>query len=425
MSPRRNYRLLLTGQFLGAFGDNAILALLVGQLTYLQQRGEISADQLRTASTVFATLLFVPYVLLAPLAGFLNDRHSKTTWLAGGNALKLLGALACAFAPGGDPVWQGLGYLVVGIGATVYGPAKYGILPEILPREQLVRANGLVELLTLLAILTGAIGGAWLSDHFREGPLPGFLVVCAVFTAALGCSLGMRRTPSHPQVRLADSVRSFVRHGRALVAAPRLVRMLFGTALFWICGAAMKINFQPWGLQVLGFDNNTDIALLGLWLSVGVMIGSLAAGRLHAVGDFRATPYYGAALAGMLAVVAAIDGSAAWTSPSWSVFGAVLPLPVAGVLVAAGVAAGLFLIPLNAGLQAESDPASLGKTIAVQNLSDNLGMCLAGGYVFLAARAGLSPGAVFLGLAGAVLLSMVFLRFRRAPVAAAAPSDTR
>jgi LPLT family lysophospholipid transporter-like MFS transporter len=89
------------------------------------------------------------------------------------------------------------------------------------------------------------------------------------------------------------------------------------------------------------------------------------------------------------------------------------------------VAAGLFLIPLNAGLQAESDPASLGKTIAVQNLSDNLGMCLAGGYVFLAARAGLSPGAVFLGLAGAVLLSMVFLRFRRAPVAAAAPSDTR
>lgn len=425
MFPRRNYRLLLTGQFLGAFGDNAILALLVGQLTYLQQRGEISADQLRTASTVFATLLFVPYVVLAPLAGFLNDRHSKTTWLAGGNALKLLGALLCAFAPGGDPVWQGLGYLVVGIGATVYGPAKYGILPEILPREQLVRANGLVELLTLLAILTGAIGGAWLSDQFSDGPLPGFLIVCAVFTAALGCGLAMRRTPSHPQVRLADSVRSFARHGRALLSAPRLARMLFGTALFWVCGAAMKINFQPWGLQVLGFDNNTDIALLGLWLSVGVMIGSLAAGRLHAVGDFRATPYYGASLAAMLAVVSLIDGSTAWTNPSWSVFGTVLPLPVAGVLVAAGVAAGLFLIPLNAGLQAESDPASLGKTIAVQNLSDNLGMCLAGGYVFLAARAGLSPGGVFLGLAGAVLLSMVFLRFRRAPVATAAPSDSR
>ena len=165
MYSPRNYRLLLSGQFLGAFGDNALLALLVGQLTYLQQEGAITPEQLRTSSTVFASLLFVPYVVLAPLAGYFNDRHSKTQWLAGGNLLKLAGALLCAWGASRGFAWQGAGYLLVGVGACVYGPAKYGILPEILPREALVRANGWVELLTLVAILTGAIGGAILSHE--------------------------------------------------------------------------------------------------------------------------------------------------------------------------------------------------------------------------------------------------------------------
>lgn len=73
----RNYPLLLAGQFLGAFGDNAILAVIVGQLTYLNHAGTLSDAGLRTASTLYTSLLFIPYVLLAPLAGHLNDRHAR------------------------------------------------------------------------------------------------------------------------------------------------------------------------------------------------------------------------------------------------------------------------------------------------------------------------------------------------------------
>ena len=71
---RRNYPLLLAGQFLGAFGDNAILAVILGQLTTLQRTGAITEEVLRGRGALYTSLLFVPYVLLAPMAGFLNDR---------------------------------------------------------------------------------------------------------------------------------------------------------------------------------------------------------------------------------------------------------------------------------------------------------------------------------------------------------------
>ena len=79
MKSNRNYPLLLAGQFLSALGDNAILAVIVGQLTYLQKAGTITATELRTRNTVYTSLLFVPYVLLAPLAGYLNDRLMLVT----------------------------------------------------------------------------------------------------------------------------------------------------------------------------------------------------------------------------------------------------------------------------------------------------------------------------------------------------------
>ncbi len=418
MKPSRNYLLLLAGQFLSAFGDNAILAVIVGQLTYLQKAGAITGEQLRTSNTIYTSLLFVPYVLLAPLAGYLNDRFAKTKWLVGGNALKLLGTGLCALSVWFGPTWQGVGYLVVGIGACFYGPAKYGILPEILPRERLVKANGMVELLTLVAILGGAIAGSVLADVNKDQVLNSYAVLTGIFGAALFLNFLMTPTPHKPDIRLRESVGEFTGHLRDLLAGPRLRRIIVGTALFWVCGAAMKINFQPWGLEVLHLPDNTQIALLGLWLSVGVMIGSILAGQLHAVGDLSRTKAYGFALAVMLALLSTVNTLGFWRTPVVHAGPLHLVVPVVLLLIAAGVTAGLFLIPLNAALQAESDPAKLGKTIAVQNLGDNLGMLLAGAYVFTGVKAGLSSSGVFLGLALGVAAIVAWMRFAAKPVQA-------
>jgi len=92
MKPKRNYPLLLASQFLSAFGDNAILALILGPVLvhFKQTRDHLAGAADRQC--VYTSLLFIPYVVLAPLAGFFNDRFSKTRWLIGGNLLKLAGA---------------------------------------------------------------------------------------------------------------------------------------------------------------------------------------------------------------------------------------------------------------------------------------------------------------------------------------------
>ena len=419
MTPKsRNYPLLLASQFLGAFGDNAILAVIVGQLTLLQKAGQITSEELRSRNTIYTSILFVPYVLLAPLAGFLNDRYSKTRWLRGGNLIKLLGTLICALSIWFGYSWQAFGYFVVGIGSTLYSPAKYGILPEILPREKLVQANGAVELLTLLAILTGAIGGAVIVDHLPLLACYGALL--ALFGSSLLLNLLMDPTPYDASVKLSVSVQEFTGHFWSMVRAIRLGPILAGTTLFWVCGAAMKINFQPWGLDVLKLPDNTQIALLGLWLSVGVMIGSVLAGRWFQVGDLRRTRNFGVGLAASLVVLFAVGQWNLATFGRWvkatvdaggttHVQLVVLPLVIL-LLIAAGIAAGLFLIPLNAALQAESDPQKLGKTIAVQNFCDNCGMILAGALVFGCVKAGLSASAVFLVLAVLVIAVVSWLR---------------
>jgi LPLT family lysophospholipid transporter-like MFS transporter len=374
----------------------------------MRKQGLITEETLRTNGAIYTTLLFIPFILLAPFAGYLNDRYSKTHWLRGGNLIKLIGTCICGLSIWFGYVLQAPGYLIVGIGSCFYGPAKYGILPEILPRERLVKANGMVELLTLLAILTGTIAGSVMVDRLPVTICYGVLL--GIFGSSLFLNLFMAKSPFNEEIRLSRSVKEFFSHTRDLVSGNRLGKILFGTALFWICGATMKINFQAWGLGVLHLENNTQVSLLGLWLSVGVMSGSMLAGQLHKVGDLRWTQGYGFGLAIMLGVLWTVEGLAFWHQWQLSLGGMSFHIPVVALLIATGFVAGLFLIPLNAALQDESPPAKLGKTIAVQNLFDNIGMCLAGALVLLCTRINISSSQVFLVLGVAVFLIVLGLR---------------
>ncbi|MDR2862913.1 MAG: MFS transporter [Puniceicoccales bacterium] len=410
----KNYPLLLASQFLGAFADNAILMLIIGPLTWLAREGQLTQEALRSANTFYTVLLFVPCVFFSPLAGYLNDRFAKTTCLVGGNAVKLFGAALCAASPLLGEWAQGTGYFIIGAGTCLYGPAKYGILPEILPREKLVRANGTVEMLTLLAILTGVIAGSLLADNFNGRMLIPFFILNAVYMCSLLLNTFMRRTAEDATVRLRKSIVAFANHIRDLTFSPRLCRMLIGSALFWIVGAAMKSHFQPWGLEVLRLQDNTEISLLLLTLSLGVMGGGVTAGRLHKVGDLSKAPLYGFAMAVTFVLAWSAGSTDFWLSPQLMLFGKALVVPIALLVAGAGFFAGLFLIPINAALQAESDPAKTGKTIAVQNLFDYLGMCLAGAYLFAGNKLGVSPSGIFLGMAlGTAAVSSVFILKKR------------
>ncbi len=426
VTAARNYPLLLVSQFLGAFGDNAVLAVLVGRLTWLNRDHLISDTELATRGVILTGLLFIPYIFLSPLVGWANDRFPKTSCLTVGNLIKVLGTLICLLAGANYPM-QGFGYLIVGVGSALYGPGKYGILPEILPRGKLVKANGLVELLTLLAILFGAVGGSWLADHFHTDLHLPLAIVAGLFGAAFVLNALMVRTPCQPGLKVAESFSGFLSHFRLLFRSRRMGSVLIGTALFWVCGAAMKSNFQPWGLKVMGFPNNTTTSLLAIWLALGTMVGSILAGRFFVVGDLRHTRRNALLMSAMVCLLATVAYFPVWLKPSFQLMGADFPIPVVIHLMVAGIFAGLFLIPLNAALQAESPPEAVGKTIAVQNLSDNIGMLLAMLIVFAtnyigtelpaglnaAALAARNSSAVWVVLAVFIGLALLPMRFNR------------
>ncbi|MST00400.1 MAG: MFS transporter [Pedosphaera sp.] len=405
----RNYHLLLASQFLSAFGDNALLWIFLGPLTRLQRVGEITEETLRLKSAALTAVLYVPFVLLGPFVGYLNDRFAKSHWLAGGNLIKLFGTAIAMLSLTGGRAWETIGYFIVGIGSCAYSPAKYGILPEILPRERLVKANGSVEMLTLIAILTGMIAGAWMVDQLS--PLRCYLIVIGVYGLSLLLNLFMDRTPSNPAIRLRASVGEFFAHTRGLFGAPRLARILVGIGVFWAFGVTLKVNFQAWGLEVLELESNTQIALLGLWLSLGVMAGSMISGQLYRVSDLRAVRRNGVLLTAAVMALGLVEilAPASLSRMTVPVFGSLI-WPVVVVLVAAGTAAGLYLIPLNAALQAESDPRKLGKTIAVQNVVDNSAMIAATALILAGVHFDYSPSKIFLGLAALIGGTLLWLR---------------
>ena len=410
MKPTRNYYLLLAGQFLGAFGDNFLLKALLGPLTYQLLSHEITEQQVSSLNSRFSAVFFIPFILLAPLAGWLNDRMPKTSWLFGGNLIKIIGAAIGLFGVwhhGADfhasLTWQTVGYAIVGIGACVYSPAKYGILPEIVEADRLVKANGTVEMLTLVAIVGGIGGGAALYDHVRSLPLV-YLVSLGLYVAALILNGLMTRTPCNPAASLGHSLSEFGGSLLGLLRHPRLGRVLLGCGLFWFAGALLRSNMQGWGLEIFqaaglaaASISNLRLNLLLLALTFGIVTGSMLAGQLHRVGDLSWARRYGFLVATGIGLLGLLGGRFGLTPP-------------VAALVFTGLFSGLLLVPLNAALQHESDQTKLGKTIAIQNFTDYFSMLGGAGFLYVMTRFNLAPTQVFVALAVTLGVIAVALR---------------
>ncbi len=416
-SAPRNYPLLLVGQFLGAFGDNFLLKAILGPLTYQLASGQITESKVNSENALFNLVFSLPFIVLAPLAGYLNDRMPKSTWLVGGNAVKILGAVVgllgvTPLAGGHGHAVQVVGYLVVGVGACLYSPAKYGILPEIVGTERLVKANGTVEMLTLVAIVSGLGLGGILYDQTLS------LAACygsgiALYVVALLCNGAMTRTPHNPGARLSASLGDFGRNFASLFGNRRLSRILLGSALFWFAGSTLKSALQGWGLEAyteagIAHITNFKLVLLVIGMVAGIVLGAFLAGRLHRTGDLSRSRRYAFLMALGLGSLGILGGR----------FGLAPPVLV---LVATGAASGLLIVPLNAALQSESDPLRLGKTVSVQNFTDYVGIALGAGYLSLLTRFNLSPNQDLVALG--ITVAVIAAAFGPAVAKAAAPKD--
>ena len=416
----RNYPLLLWGQFLSAFGDNFLLAAILGPLTYALNTGRITETVINSENATYGLVFSLPFILLAPLAGFLNDRMPKTRWLVGGNAIKIAGTglgLIGVFALEGaaSHALQVAGYCVVGIGACVYSPAKYGILPEVVSKERLVKANGTVEMLTLVAIVAGLGGGGILYDRTLSLPTC-YLVSCLLYAAALACNGAMAATPFNPRASLRRSAREFISSFVSLVTNPRLGRILLGSALFWFAGSTLKSALQGWGLDVYAqagvtHVTNLKLVLLKVGMVAGIVSGAVLAGQLHKTGDLSWARRYAALLGAGFVGLGLLGGAYGLAT-------------VILVLIVTGAAAGLLVVPFNAALQSETDPTKLGKTVSIQNFTDYIGIAAGAAYLSFLSRFALTPNQdmIVLGITvGVITLGMGMITRKREAVQAQAP----
>ena len=170
---------LLVAQFFGAFNDNAFKMIVVLLAIGAAQAGDEAAKQ--WAATLAMVVFTLPMMLGSLPAMALGDRVGKRSivvWTKGVEvALMALGTLALTVSPTG---WMPLAVLA-GMGATsaLFSPAKYGILPEILPHDRLTSANGQLEAASFLAIILGTVSGGALKEWAGAAPwMAGALLTC-------------------------------------------------------------------------------------------------------------------------------------------------------------------------------------------------------------------------------------------------------
>ena len=376
---------VLIAQFLSAMADNA---LLFGALALLKT--EHYPDW---AAPVLQEFFVGAYIILAPFAGPFADSLPKGRVMLMANGLKLVGALGICV--GLNPF---LAYGLVGAGAAAYSPAKYGILSELTARENLVKANSLIESSTIAAILAGAIAGGALSDWNVSGALA--LVTVCYGVAAAANLLIPRLPPAHrlASFSVTEVFRDFSKATVALVRNPDTRFSMTGTSLFWAAGSTLRFLLVAWVPVALGLTDNSTPAYLNAVVAVGIVIGAGLAGKYVTLDKAERSLPAGVLLGAAVCVLA-------FTTH----------LPVAyTIMVVIGACGGFFVVPLNALLQERGHrTVGTGHAIAVQNLAENAAMLVMVGLYTLAVRAGAPITSLAAGFGAALTLSIGTLWLHR------------
>src|SRR5580704_2197924 len=235
------FQAFLWTQFLAAFNDN-VYKMIVSVFALESVAGhDQSSRYLALAGVVFV----VPFLLFAGTAGQLADRFSKTRVLQATKAFEIVIMVLGIFALLSGRID---GLLVVlfllATQANFFSPAKYGILPEMLPESQLSRANGLLELTTYIAIVLGSSAGSFLFARWKGDPLTLGAVLLAIAIIGSLTSLFIRKVPaSGSRVAMQWNPFGEIRTGIKQIYRDRPLRLtVAGISYFWFVGALFQMT---------------------------------------------------------------------------------------------------------------------------------------------------------------------------------------
>ncbi|GAB3381729.1 lysophospholipid transporter LplT [Massilia agri] len=355
----RGFYTIMAAQFFSSLADNALLFVAISLLT------SMNAPASLTPLLKLSFVLF--YVLLAAFVGAFADSLPKGRVMFIANLIKISGC-ALMFLT----VHPLLAYAVVGFGAAVYSPAKYGILTELLPPEKLVPANGWIEGLTVMSIILGTVaGGTLVSERgssfllglgmpgIETGAEAAMAVVVGVYILAALFNLRIPDTGAryeHQERNPAKLIADFANCSATLWRDKLGQISLAVTTLFWGAGATLQFIVLKWAERSLHMPLDKATNLIGV-VAIGVALGAAMAARMIPLRKSLTVIPLGIIMGLVVCSMVFV------TSVN-------LAYPLLALI---GFLSGFFVVPMNALLQHRGHVLmSAGHSIAVQNFNENL-----------------------------------------------------
>ena len=383
---KRGFYTIMAAQFFSSLADNA---LFVAAVELLRTSG---APKWQPAALVPMFALF--YVVLAPFVGAFADAQPKGKVMFVSNAIKVVGCLMMLF--GTHPL---MAYAIVGLGAAAYSPAKYGILTELLPSSQLVKANGWIEGLTIASIILGVLLGGQLVGYVISSkllavdlPLIGtsidtppeaaisvliFLYLIAAWfnTRIPSTGVEMRPMPRNKLELLPD----FWSCNSALWRDKLGQISLATTTLFWGVSGNLRYIVLAWASAALGYSTTQASSLVGV-VAIGTAVGAVVASMKMRLDQATSVIPLGIGMGLLVILMVFIDN--VWVA--------------APFLILLGGIGGFLVVPMNALLQHRGhNLMGAGRSIAVQNFNEQACiLALGAGYTFSTAMGLSAFGAI-------------------------------
>ena len=378
---KRGFYTIMSAQFFSSLADNA---LFVAAVQLLRSGG---APEWQQAALVPMFALF--YVVLAPFVGAFADAFPKGKVMLISNSIKVVGCLLMLF--GTHPL---MSYAIVGLGAAAYSPAKYGILTELLPSSQLVKANGWIEGLTIASIILGVLVGGQLVGPVLSHKLlaldfpmldtsidtPPEAAICVlIFVYILAAwfntripltGVPMRALPKRLITLLPDFW-----HCNTRLWRDRLGQIsLSTTTLFWGVSGNLRYIVLAWAAAALGYTVTQASALVGV-VAIGTAVGAVAASLRMRLDQATNVMPLGIGMGVLVILLNFIDN--VWLA--------------APFLILLGGLGGFLVVPMNALLQHRGhNLMGAGRSIAVQNFNEQACILGLGGFYALSTSMGLS-----------------------------------
>ena len=358
---QRGFWSLILTQFQTGFNDNGLKFLVI----YIVVATNLPLSQRDSLVSIVNAMFAVPFILFSLLGGYFADRYSKRAVTIGTKLFEfaVMAFFILALALRNLPM-QCAGIFLISTEGALFGPSKYGLLPELLPESRLSWGNGIIEFGTFLAAIAGTAAAGFLAQqyHGRE-TIAGFFLL-ALTAVGLCTALGISRVPAanpakafraNPFAELFDQL-NVIRSDRVLGWA-----VLGNTYLFFLA-ALLQSTIIIYGHDILRIDER-HISYLQAAIAIGIGLGSFAAGYLSG-GKIE----YGLIPLGAVGM---------------TIFAAMLYLPgrsllsVAANLTLLGFFGGMFVVPLGALIQHRPHPEQKGGVIAAANLISFVGIALA------------------------------------------------